>query len=68
MKMITKLPELMDSRGLDQKTLASKTGLSPTTVGKIYNCQFNRIDTKTIKRLCEFFDLESIAELIDIEK
>ncbi len=67
MKMISKLPKLMDSRGLDQKTVAAETGLSPTTVGKIYRSQFNRIDNHTIKTLCLYFGLKSISELIEIQ-
>jgi DNA-binding Xre family transcriptional regulator len=67
MIVISKLPELMSQRGLDQKTLAAKTGLSPTTVGKIYRGHFDRIDNHTVKTLCTFFGLKSINELIDIE-
>lgn len=65
--MISKLPELMSQRGLDQKTLAAKTGLSPTTVGKLYRGHFDRIDNHTVKTLCLFFGLKSISDLIDIE-
>ena len=66
--MISKLPSLMKSReGLDQKTLAARTGLSPTTVGKLYRGHFDRIDNHTVKTLCLFFGLKTINELIDIE-
>jgi putative transcriptional regulator len=67
MKIISKLPTLMDSKGLDQKTLAVETGLSPTTVGKIYRGQFNRIDNNTVMVLCQYFELKTISELIEIE-
>jgi DNA-binding Xre family transcriptional regulator len=67
MKIISKLPELMINKRLDQKTLAAKTGLSPTTVGKIYRGHFDRIDNHTIKTLCIFFGLKSINQLIDVE-
>ncbi|MGL5872656.1 MAG: helix-turn-helix domain-containing protein [Xenococcaceae cyanobacterium] len=67
MNVISKLPELMSHRGLDQKTLAAKTGLSPTTVGKLYRGHFDRIDNHTVKTLCLFFGLKSISDLIDIE-
>ena len=67
MKMISKLAELMVSEGLDQKTLAAKTGLSPTTVGKIYRSQFNRIDNHTVTTLCLYFGLKSISDLIEIQ-
>lgn len=65
--MICKLPELMSRDGVNQKTLAYKTGLSPTTVGKLYRGHFDRIDNNTVMSLVEFFGLKSISELIDIE-
>jgi putative transcriptional regulator len=67
MKMICKLPELMRRENLNQQTLAVKAGLSPTTVGKLYRGHFDRVDTQTIKTLCRFFKLKSIAELFEIE-
>ncbi|MGR3279944.1 helix-turn-helix domain-containing protein [Acaryochloris marina NIES-2412] len=67
MKVITKLPALMEQMGIDQKTLSAKTGLSPTTVGKIYRGHFDRIDNHTVTLLCKYFGLKTIADLIDIE-
>jgi len=57
----------MDSKGLDQKVLAVETGLSPTTVGKIYRGQFSRVDNNTIMVLCLYFELKTISDLIEIE-
>ncbi len=57
----------MESKGLDQKTLAAQTGLSPTTVGKVYRGQFNRIDNHTVTTLCLYFGLKTISDLIDIK-
>ena len=65
--MITKLPALIERANLDQKTVADRTGLSPTTVGKIYRGHFERLDMGTIETLCKFFGLKSISQLIDIE-
>ena len=68
MKVICKLPELMKARvGLDQKTLAAQTGLSPTTVGKLYRGHFDRIDNHTVKTLCKYFGLKTISDLIEVE-
>ena len=66
MRMISMLPELMEGRGIDQKTLASHTGLSPTTVGKYYRGQFQQIDRHTVETLCLYFGLKSISQLIEI--
>ena len=65
--MISKLPKLMESKGIDQKTLAYQTGLSPTTVGKVYRGQFNQIDKHTFTTLCLYFGLKTISDLIDIQ-
>lgn len=66
MKLKSKLPELMKQRGLDQKTLAAKTGLSPTTVGKLYRNHFDRIDNHTVTTLCKYFGLRQLDELIEV--
>ena len=65
--MICKLKALMDAQEVDQKTVAKKTGLSPTTVGKLYRGHFNRIDNHTVMSLCKFFQLKTISELIEIQ-
>lgn len=65
--MISKLPDLMSQAGLDQKTVAARTGLSPTTVGKIYRGHFDRVDNHTVHTLCRFFGLKTISDLIEIE-
>lgn len=65
--MISKLPDLMNAQSLDQKTLAARTGLSPTTVGKLYRGHFDRIDNHTVTTLCRYFGLKSISQLIEVE-
>lgn len=57
----------MEERGLNQKQVAEATGLSPATIGKIYNNQFNRIDNHTVTALCKYFGLKSISELIEVK-
>ena len=61
------LQDLMEKRGLDQKSLASATGLSSTTVNRLYKNRFDRIDVSTVVKLCDFFGLASVNQLIDIE-
>ena len=67
MKVICKLAALMDAQDIDQKTVATQTGLSPTTVGKLYRGHFNRIDNHTVMSLCRFFKLKTISDLIEIQ-
>ena len=64
--MKSKLPELMKKRSLDQKTVAAQTGLSPTTVGKIYRSHFDRIDNHTIKTLLLYFGLRKLDDIIEV--
>jgi DNA-binding Xre family transcriptional regulator len=66
MELRSKLPELMERAGVDQKTLAAETGLSPTTVGKLYRGHFNRIDNHTVIALCRRFNLKTLDELIEL--
>ncbi|BDA74353.1 hypothetical protein CAL7716_085190 [Calothrix sp. PCC 7716] len=66
-KIACKLPQLMEEKGINQKQLASATGLSPTTISKLYRNQLDRFDRNTILKLCEFFKCQSIAELIEIK-
>ena len=64
--MKTKLPEIMELHNLNQKQVAQNTGLSPSTIGKLYRGTFERIDNNTIETLCYYFGLDSIADLIEI--
>jgi DNA-binding Xre family transcriptional regulator len=66
MKVRSKLPELMKIRDLDQKTVAAETGLSPTTVGKLYRSHFDRIDNHTITILCKYFGLKKLDDLLEV--
>lgn len=65
--MICKLPYLMETKGINQKQLAAATGLSPTTISKLYRNQLDRFDKNTVLKLCEFFGCKSINELIEIK-
>ncbi len=68
MKVICKLKDLMEEKGITQLALAEATGLAPSTIGRLYRNQITRIDTSTVIALSEFFRLNSINELIEIEK
>lgn len=56
----------MQAKGVDQKTVAAATKLSPTTVGKLYRNHFDRIDNHTVTTLCKYFDLTDIGQLIEL--
>lgn len=67
MKVICKLKDLMDSKNISQLELAEKTGLAPSTVGRLYRNQVSRIDTSTLLAIGKFFELKSVSQIIEFE-
>jgi excinuclease UvrABC nuclease subunit len=65
-KLKSRLPDLMKEKGVDQKTVAAATGLSPTTVGKLYRSHFDRIDNHTVMALCKYFGLRKLDDLLEL--
>jgi putative transcriptional regulator len=43
---------------LSQNRLAAETGLGITTVNRLFNNSFSRIDTNTVMTLCKYFSCE----------
>jgi putative transcriptional regulator len=43
---------------LSQNRLAAETGLGITTVNRLFNNNFSRIDTNTVMTLCKYFSCE----------
>jgi DNA-binding Xre family transcriptional regulator len=56
----------MKMAGVNQKTLAKETGLSPATVSKIYHGRFSQIDGHTIEVLVKRFHLTKLDDLLEI--
>lgn len=56
----------MEKKGVDQKTVAAVTGLSPTTVSKFYRNQLDRFDRRTVTTLCEYFGCKKLDDLIEL--
>jgi excinuclease UvrABC nuclease subunit len=65
-RLKSKLPDLMKEKGVDKKTVAAVTGLSPTTVGKFYRSHFDRIDNHTVTELCKYFGLRKLDDLLEL--
>ena len=55
--MFCRLAVLMAEKDprLSQRQLANETGLSPTTVHRLFTNKFERVDTNTIEVLCNYF-------------
>lgn len=43
---------------LTQRRLSRETGLSVTTVNRLHNNEFERVDTSTVNTLCNYFGCE----------
>ena len=59
-KMYCRLAVLMAEKDpqLSQTKLASDTGLSPTTVHRLFTNKFIRVDANTVEVLCSYFEKE----------
>ena len=57
LKIYCRLAVLMAEKDpkLSQHKLAADTGLGITTVNRLFNNKFSRMDTHTIKVLCQYF-------------
>ncbi|WP_017728539.1 helix-turn-helix domain-containing protein [Halalkalibacterium ligniniphilum] len=58
---------LMAKHKMNIKDVAEKTGLSRTTISKLYNEQSTTIAFETIYKLCTLFDV-SVDELLYIDE
>ncbi len=59
-KMFCRLAVLMAEKDpqLSQRQLAKETGLSPTTINKLFTNKFERVDVNTLETLCDYFNKE----------
>lgn len=55
--IVNHLPTLLAERRLKVADAVRATGISKTTLHKIYNDQSSRIDFDTIDKLCEFLEV-----------
>ena len=68
MKMKSKLKDLLYEHRMSQKDLHLKTGISVSTIGKLYHNTSDRYDKHTLLTICDFFNLNSISDLIEIDR
>jgi putative transcriptional regulator len=64
-QMHCRLAVLMAERdpSLSQRKIAEATGLGKSTVGRLFNNSFDRVDRKTVEKLCDYFRLDQITDL-----
>jgi plasmid maintenance system antidote protein VapI len=66
MRITTTLKQLMRRSNLTQSALAEATGLQPATI-KNFCKDPSRFDTSTLIKLCTYFDLSDISQLLVLE-
>lgn len=62
------IAEYSHQRGdkLTQKELAQITGLGENTISRLVNDDFTQIEADTIEKLCTFFELDDLDDLLVI--
>ena len=65
--IVNHLPTLLAERRLKVADAVRATGVSKTTLHKIYNDQSSRIDFDTIDKLCEYLEVE-IGDIFEYVK
>ena len=61
-----RLKDLMRGKGVDQKTVAADTGISPTTISKWARNNFSQIDTEIATKLMGYFGLTTLDDLFEV--
>ncbi|NEP00893.1 MAG: helix-turn-helix transcriptional regulator [Symploca sp. SIO2E9] len=69
LKLFCRLAVLMKEKdpGLTQIRLAEHTGIAPSTIGRLHNNRFTRVDKATIERLCKYFQC-NLEDLFDLRE
>ena len=52
---------------LSQRRLSEETGLGVSTIGRLFNNTFDRVDRNTVEKLCNYFDRE-LSELFVLKE
>ena len=64
--IVCNLPVLLAERRMKVADVARETGMSKTTLHKLYNGQSTRIDFKTIEKLCLLLNVE-VGDLLKLQ-
>ena len=64
--IVCNLPVLLAERRMKVADVARETGMSKTTLHKLYNGQSTRIDFETIEKLCLLLNLE-VGDLLKLQ-
>lgn len=54
-----------ERRNLPIRTISEETGLSQGAILRLKNGSFERVSLSTLERLCRYFGVESLSDLIE---
>ena len=62
---LRRLKEFKEKRDLPIRTIALETGLSQGAILRVKNLTMERVYFTTLERLCSYFSVKSLADLIE---
>lgn len=65
-RVVLKVKEIINDRGMTQKELSELTGLRPNTVSMLVRGYVERLSLSHVQRIANFLDITDIREIIDL--
>lgn len=62
---LRRLKEFRERRDLSIRTISEETGLSQGAILRVKNLKMERVYLSTLERLCRYFGVKSLSELIE---
>ena len=62
---LRRLKEHRERRDLTIRTIAEESGLSQGAILRVKNLKMERVYLSTLETLCEYFNVQSLSELIE---
>ena len=53
-----------EKRNLPIRVISKETGLSQGAIIRLKNCKFERVHLSTLEKLCRYFEVTSLSDLI----
>jgi putative transcriptional regulator len=66
-KVVCKLNSIIKTKGISQIKLAEETGIAKTSINRLCQNKFTRVDNNTLEVLGDYFKLASLSELLEYE-
>ncbi|MED3649937.1 helix-turn-helix transcriptional regulator [Heyndrickxia sporothermodurans] len=67
MELELRLKEILKEKGIEQKELAQRAGLTERTVSELCNNKVKRYPKEALEKIMEALDLRDLNELFDVK-